>query len=98
MSTAVSRMGRWGAAVATAAVALFAGVGTVAAEAYPPVVPAVAGVSFGATAGISADGDTRALPITGADGTEAWVRVGAGAVLVGGILVAGASRRRRHLI
>jgi hypothetical protein len=34
------------------------------------------------------------IPKTGADGTETWLKLGAGAVLVGGIMVAAAARRR----
>jgi len=38
---------------------------------------------------------TRPLPPTGASGADNWLKVGAGAILVGGVLVA-ATARRRH--
>jgi hypothetical protein len=40
---------------------------------------------------------TRPIPATGNDGTDTWVKLGAGAVLVGGVMVAATSRRRREL-
>jgi len=39
--------------------------------------------------------EPRPLPPTGANGTQDWVKLGAGAVLAGGLLVAGTARRRR---
>ena len=39
---------------------------------------------------------TRPLPPTGASGADNWLKVGAGAILVGGVLVA-ATARRRHV-
>ncbi len=54
-------------------------------EAYPPAAtttPVVAPT-------------TVPLPPTGADGADTWLKVGAGAILVGGVLVA-ATARRRH--
>jgi len=53
-------------------------------EAYPPV----------ATGG-SVTPTTAVIPKTGNDGTETWLRLGAGAMLAGGVMMAGASRRRR---
>ena len=38
--------------------------------------------------------DPKPLPATGSDGTEMWLKVGGGAVLAGGLLVAATSRRR----
>jgi LPXTG-motif cell wall-anchored protein len=38
---------------------------------------------------------TQQIPKTGNDGTDMWVKLGAGAVLVGGVMVAATSRRRR---
>ena len=55
-------------------------------EAYPP-----------ATTVKPVTPTTRPIPKTGNDGTETWVKVGAGALLVGGLMVAGASRRRREV-
>jgi hypothetical protein len=40
---------------------------------------------------------TRPIPATGNDGTDTWVKLGAGAVLVGGVMVAATSRRRREV-
>jgi hypothetical protein len=38
---------------------------------------------------------TRPLPPTGASGSDNWLKVGAGAILVGGVLVAATARRRQ---
>jgi LPXTG-motif cell wall-anchored protein len=56
-------------------------------EAYPPqsTAPAVTPT-------------TRPIPKTGNEGTDTWVKLGAGAVLVGGVMVAAASRRRREVV
>ena len=35
------------------------------------------------------------IAVTGADGADTWLKVGAGAILVGGILVAATARRRQ---
>jgi len=53
------------------------------AEAYPP-----------ATTVKPVTPTTAPIPKTGNDGTDMWIKLGAGAVLVGGVMVAGASRRR----
>ena len=54
-------------------------------EAYPP----------DATTTTIVAPTTDPLPPTGADGADTWLKVGAGAILVGGVLVA-ATARRRH--
>ena len=41
---------------------------------------------------------TRPIPKTGNEGTDTWVKLGAGAVLAGGVMVAAASRRRREVV
>lgn len=49
-------------------------------------------------AGGAGDGDGRGnIPATGNSDTGTWVTLGAGAVAVGGILVAATARRRRYL-
>lgn len=39
---------------------------------------------------------TVAIPSTGNEGTGTWVTLGAGAVLAGGLMVAGTTRRRKE--
>jgi hypothetical protein len=85
---------RWLAAAALSGLTMMAPVGLAAAgedappsEAYPPqstVKPVTP--------------TTRPIPKTGNDGTDTWVKLGAGAVLVGGVMVAAASRRRREVV
>lgn len=78
-----------GAAIAASGFALVP-VGLAAAddpppdEAYPPAATTVV-----------VKPTTVPLPPTGADGADTWLKVGAGAILVGGVLVA-ATARRRH--
>jgi hypothetical protein len=80
-----------GVAIATSSVALLPA-GLAAAtedpppdEAYPP----------DATTTTVVAPTTAPLARTGADGADIWLKVGAGAILVGGVLVA-ATARRRH--
>ena len=80
-----------GAAIAASSVALVPA-GLAAAddpppdEAYPPAATTVVVVPT-----------TVPLPPTGADGADTWLKVGAGAILVGGVLVAATARRRHTL-
>lgn len=53
-------------------------------EAYPPA----------ATIAPADPGDPGQIPATGNDGTDTWLKLGAGAVLAGGVLVTAAARRR----
>ena len=83
---------RWliGTAIAAFSVALPTGLAAATDdpppdEAYPPA----------ATTTIVVVPTTTPLARTGADGTDMWIKVGAGAILVGGVLVA-ATARRRH--
>lgn len=85
-----TRAWRWGAAAGVAALSVLGSVEGASAttpptdaEDYPPAetVPPE---------------DPGELPATGADGTGDWLRVGTATVLGGGLLVAVASRRRRH--
>ena len=80
-----------GAAIAASSVALVPA-GLAAAddpppdEAYPPAATTVVVAPT-----------TVPLPPTGADGADTWLKVGAGAILVGGVLVAATARRRHTL-
>lgn len=90
---------RWltSAAIVAASVALPLGVVSAqddgaTGEAYPP--SGTGGIVDPGAGGVVDPGDPGRLPATGNDGTDTWLRLGAGAVLVGGILVTAAARRR----
>jgi len=82
--------GRWVAGAGLATMSILAPVGAAFAdtvdEDYPP-----------AATNPPVTPTTAAIPKTGNDGTDAWLKMGAGAVLAGGVLVAGTSRRRREV-
>lgn len=65
-----------------------------ASEAYPPGVDPDAGDTGDDDAAAGADDGQTQIPATGNDGSDAWLKLGAGAVLAGGVLVTAAARRR----